>query len=475
MKKQVQLLIMVGQFAIIFLSILTAALLRYNEATPMEYKNLFYVPLAYSICTFGLLFLSRYYYDKISILGAIGVYFLKDVMIPLFLMLGNYKILTANISILKYLDQAYFLMIYEMLVVFIGIVCMVYISKEEKTSDHIIFEKGTFLKLIVIFQVLIIVGILFRYPTLIERFHSIFEIGKPDPYIPVRSWRVHGSEPLGLVDTFMRSVFSVLQVVFPAYIINQIGNASNYNCRKTVIATVMIIVLLLSVMSGENSNTFFVIFTLMIIISILYFEKIKRLLPAMIIGVFLIGFLALLKKNTQSGEEVFFSISKSLNAYFGGPINIAAACSLDKGQFEYIGSDFVKTLPYISSLFKNSGLEESVILFNRAFWGFPGRRDQLLPSIGQGRLYFGNVFAPIIPLFFLILVVKLELLAKKEKRFFKKYFFYYAMVIGIMIMAGNNMAHFYRYVSRLLTIYFVFYLVKIKFPSERRIMTYEKR
>ena len=94
-----------------------------------------------------------------------------------------------------------------------------------------------------------------------------------------------------------------------------------------------------------------------------------------------------------------------------------------------------------------------------------GRTDQLLPALGQGYMYFGSIFAPIIQFFFIVWGLGLEDLSEKAESIkVKGYFIFMAVLVTWTI--GNNLSHvmgfFIRYFPGIIILYFKKYKVRVK-------------
>lgn len=472
MKNKIQGLFICGMILLAGFAIIVTVSLKFDYSAPDGFKELYGVPLVFALCTMVFLLRMNKAYSYISVMGIIGIYFIKDVLVPLFLMLGKYQYIATNSEILNYMDMAVFLMKYETICTYIVLALFSGRTASSVSKEGRFNKAGVTFDFTITIMVLLIIGILCVYPSLKDRFHTIFSIGKPAKYIPIRSWRVSGSEPLGIIDTLMRAVFALLQIIFPVCVIKVIYcKYGKQRSNKGVFWLLLLSASSFFLMTGENANSVFTAAAVLCIVCILYFKKLKRVIP-FIAGAGFFGIaIALLAKgglfDESNGKTLFFELSKTLNAYFGGPINVAAACLLKESTKKiFIASDFFNVLPFISSLFSGIFKESSTAAFNIVFWGSAGRSDQLLPGIGQGALYFGYFLAPIIPCFFVCAAIKLEKWARRAESYYYKYYFYYTMLIMIILTGGNNLSHFYRYAIRMGVVYGIFKLMSFKVPKE---------
>ncbi|NBI70813.1 hypothetical protein D3Z50_07035 [Clostridiaceae bacterium] len=473
MKRTIQIYYL---FFVVLLSVsglIITVLLFADRNADHYFSHLYLLPLFYTCYTMGTVVLVKRVSVSISIFGIVGMYFIKDVLNPFFLMLGDYQTMTKNTEIFLCLDKAIALMIYETTCVYILLIIMAASERHIKKRERSV-KAGVFFRITISLMILLIGGIIVVYPSLAGRFHTIMEIGKPETYIPVRSWRVSGREPLGLVDTFMRALFTLVQIIFPAYFVVKIHN--KYGKRhqtKAIVYMLLTVGCLFFVMTGENANTVFAAVAVLIMICALYFERIRKFIPIIVTGGLLIVITALLGKGGAfAGEDrnLLYELSQIFNAYFGGVANVAAACLLKETSDQiYLAADFFRSLPFISSIFSGMAGRSLVVDFNDAFWGFTGRSDQLLPSVGQGALYFGYIYAPVIPCFFVMLTMKLEKLAKGTANYYLKYYFYYVTFVMLILLGGNNLTHFYRYAIRFGMVFLIMQTMSVKMPRERSV------
>ncbi len=453
---------------------LIIAMILYIDRNAEHYiSHLYLLPLFYTCYTMGTMVLVKRMSGSISIFGMVGMYFLKDVLNPFFLMLGNYQIMTKNTEIFLYFDKAILLMIYETTCVYTLLIMSSASERRMKKRESSV-KPGVLFRITISLMILLIGGILAVYPSLSGRFHTILEIGKPETYIPVRSWRVSGREPLGLVDTLMRAIFTLVQIIFPAYFVVKIHNKYGRKHETRAIAYMLLVAgCLFFVMTGENANTVFAAVAVLIMICALYFERVRKYIPMIAAGGLLFVIAALLGKGGAfAGENrnLLYELSQIFNAYFGGVANVAAACLLKETSDQiYLATDFFRSVPFISSFFSGMAGVSSVVAFNDVFWGFTGRSDQLLPSVGQGALYFGYICAPVIPCFFAMLTMKLEKMAKGTANYYFKYFFYYVTFVMMLLLGGNNLTHFYRYAIRFGMVFLIMQTMSVKMPRERSV------
>lgn len=173
---------------------------------------------------------------------------------------------------------------------------------------------------------------------------------------------------------------------------------------------------------------------------------------------------------TQKREHVSFSggqnpmvdVSDTFQVYTGGVYNVAIALETKEmipasGQIKTLFVDVFRPMIGFNLLLKDLPLVYSNIYFNQRLWQSVDRRSQILPMVGQGNLYFGFLFAPLLSLAFIFLAYKIEGYALGASNVFVYYFLCLALVrLGFMM--GQNTMNMVNDISMNLFLFFVVYL-----------------
>ena len=181
-----------------------------------------------------------------------------------------------------------------------------------------------------------------------------------------------------------------------------------------MIYSLVVMLGLMIIVNGERGNSVMCAVALLVIIIDLYPKKMKKLAPLILSGIVIIAIIGLLAKaNNNDFSNFTQSFSVIMSAYFSGPQNVAAAILASKSvgghNIGIVFTDFIRTIPFISSLLQSKYRITSSVLFGEAIYGTTitgSRTDQILPAIGQGYHYFGFLMAPLIPCILANLSVK---------------------------------------------------------------------
>lgn len=455
-------------------SFLSAIIVARSERES-EYFLYFLLPVGFVVFLIFTLFCDYRIQHQTVFLLFVGLYFLKLVVTPTVTALGGWHTLVTGKEYLNYLPDAILLTVWEP--VFIGFALVIY-SRRKRYRFKSNFLKDYCAKfdgadIIIIIAVLFIVGTLLYYPPLRVRFAWLLTIETNQDVTPVvRSWHEFFVEngrqlPLGIIDTLMMKIFYVIRVLFPVMLMEKIFN-KGWKWEKKVFLSLLIVLLCAQVTTEANGETIIAAIGLILLLFMLYPKLYKYGAIIIVFGALAAGTLFALKVKgsggyTQNGMTVMQSISATMNAYMNGPVNLAIAINAKEKYNILMGiEEILGGFPLLNQFFSEY---QTSIIFNETFWGVKGRTDQLLPALGQGYMYFGSVFAPLLQCFFIMWGIELEELSKKAKSIkVKGYFIFLAVLITWTI--GNNLSHvitfFIKYLPGIIILYFKKYRVKGK-------------
>lgn len=436
----------------------------------------FLLPLGFAIFLICTLFCDYRIQNKNVFIIFVGLYFMKLVITPAVSAMGGWYTLAKGERYLDYLPESILLTVWEP--VFVGALLVIFTnSKRYRIKSNFLKEYGIKFDgadLLIITATLFVVGTLFYYPPLRVRVAWLFTIETNKVVTPVvRSWRdfftANGRQlPLGIIDTLMMKAFYIIRVLFPLMLIEKIYH-QNWRWSKKAFLSLIIVLLCAQVTTEANSDTILMAIGLILFLFRIYPKLYESCGKAIIVlGVVAAGTLFALKVKgsndyTQNDVTLIQSISATMNAYMNGPVNLAIAIRAKENYSIFMGiEEILGGLPILNRFFYRY---QTSTIFNEAFWGMKGRTDQLLPALGQGYMYFGSIFAPIIQFFFIVWGLGLEDLSEKAESIkVKGYFIFMAVLVTWTI--GNNLSHvmgfFIRYFPGIIILYFKKYKVRVK-------------
>ena len=416
--------------------LLSAGFVLLDTDRPVCYQLLWLLPVAFSCnCVFIYTF-RKLLFARVSITIITGFYWIRMVLTPVIMGLGNYAVYTQNTSWHAYMEKAIVLVCYEATAIFIllfacrrSLDCpnQNVLSGSEKPARlsypaPFYFAFGLLC--------LFFFGMLVRWPILI-RYLFIPIFGAPAgwkiPVVEQRSLDGSGSGPLGIFVTLLLYLIFVMQILLPAFLLTKILNKKGrWSDARITVCSFFLIGLVAFIATESRSDAIYsaaaLTFTLMAYSS----KKQLRVEAGVLSGLVLLAGAGLYIKQVShvSGEQLD-SLSKLITAYFAGPQNVAACiqAGYDNGgaDFSRLLYDIPRYIPYVGTIAKkiiDLGTTPSCDhLFHYALYGVTSGRawDQVVPAIGAGYLLGGFLLAPLNPAISACISLLLEKGARRAK------------------------------------------------------------
>lgn len=405
---------------LMFLSgIISTVVVLLDASRPICYELLWMLPITFSISCSLVYAFRKFLFTRISITMIVGLYWVRMVVTPVLMVLGDYAVFPENTSWQAYLPEAIMLECYEACVMFPLLLLW---SKHLACENRNVFMQGNTKKLhhprafTLLFGLvcLFFFGMILRWPVLI-RYQFIPIWGAPQgwaiPALEQRSLNGTGSGPLGIFVTIFVYLILVMQILLPALILTWILNHGRPGTsKKKVLCALLLIGLVLVIATESRLNSVFTALALLLTLMSHSNKKQLRLEACILVILVLFAMLALWIKqgnNASTTNTVFLSLSQIFTAYFSGPQNTAAAIqatkeSLGPDPFR-IWPDIVQNVPYVAAIWRHlTGTSVSPgcsLLFNQTLYGMTERSiwEQLLSPIGEGYMHGGFLLAPLIP------------------------------------------------------------------------------
>ena len=172
------------QLSVIAMSLtglLSAGFVLLDTDRPACYQLLWLLPVAFSLDCILIYPLRRFLFTRISFTMISGLYWVRMVATPVFLVLGDYQVVPENTSWQNYLDQAFILEIYESLVVFLLLLAL---GSYLEQAPRSVVSKAEKIRYTVPFCIMygsvcaFFLGMILLYPTLV-RYQFITILGAP--------------------------------------------------------------------------------------------------------------------------------------------------------------------------------------------------------------------------------------------------------------------------------------------------------
>ena len=240
----------------------------------------------------------------------------------------------------------------------------------------------------------------------------------------------------------------------------------NYRYRYLLFSVFLAVINIIIYFGTNRSDVIINAVATMLILHYLYLKRARMLLVIIIILLILIIISITVIRSGVSisnNSNPLIDFTDMLQAYLGGTYNIAIAIET-KEMFPQVSSplvlmyDILRPMIGINFIMKKLNIDYSNIYFNRRLWIGIDRRSQILPMIGQGYIYFGLFFAPILSVIFVKFSYYLYRTLKKTKSLEMKYFISLAL-IRLGFMMGQNTMNMINDISMNLFLFLIIFMV----------------
>lgn len=415
------------------------------------YRHLYFLPLAFFVSSVIAWKAYNFLLKKVSVTFIIGLYFVRMVIIPVIIALSGY---TININIGKeqiipdfvvgaQMTKAILLMCYEVILVFILLSGFKFNTGsffEQKISsqDHssILFKEIFFS--IVLFCLIFLIF----FPELLN--YTEFFISDPikTDYRYARGLILMKKVTPSIIYWLYLFFVNLLQVFIPIFLVKKI-NGRLYKRRPFIAIFLSFIVLLslFAIMTPEKATSVQLALSLFLILCVLYPKSLKIIAPISIVSLLVLAIFALLIKvnvfnRSTDVNELYANLSSMLNAYFGGPANVATSlCIEEKISISVVIADFFQSIPFVGYFFKD--MQTTPKIFNALIHSSEATY-LIVPMIGQGWFYLGTIFAPVISVIVAYFALWFERRADRTHYIIKKFIYLYAAILLSMAPVMYN-------------------------------------
>jgi len=434
------------------------------ETKEPGYEFLFFLPISYAICF--VLVLSKANYRRFRIFHIVfsAVTFGRYVVLPFMIVVSNYY---GGRSIIppsqNSINKGLFLMMYELLAASMFIYIMEKRQRYISTKKNILIDNKKDIKLnmkrsnfiyLVFGLFFLCLGIL--NPIVFDTLNFLIPTSNPNDY----NFNLLENLIIYGILIFKHLVF--LLVIFSIY-----KRYQNKPKVKHLLFASCIALLNISIYFGTNRSDIIVsgIVSFIVLYS-LFGKRIRTLITCMIIIlVIIITGVSSFRQSTSisKGTSQLVDFTDTLQVYLGGPYNVSIALETkemfpESKQLEVLFFDIFRPMIGVNILVKNLPIEYSNIYFNRRLWIGIDRRSQIIPMIGQGNLFFGSIFSPILTIVFIWLAYYLEKKVVNSKRL-ELYYFINLSYARLGFMMGQNTMNMINDLSMNLFLFLILYSI----------------
>ena len=371
------------------------------------YKYLFLLPLGFMFICFLFYGLFKNVLAKPIILLFVLLFFIRNTIAPLLLMLSRYQAFFNNIS-QNDVFWATILMVYETLCVFISIYYFSNKKYKKNTTIDTSNRLGIFKFMLSILTIICILGFAL-YPENFDRFESIFDFGRSAIHYKVEATQYSDTR---IISSLIWVVFPWLQFLYSiitmCWIRRKLGDTA-----LGLFCSFLVVLLQGFILYGANGWIVILLVTLFYVMYKLFNSHRITIMLTMSAAMALFIISIAIVKSAQWGD--YNIISLLLQGYLPGVTNFAGIFSLPQiDKLQYLFYDFYNMLIFKDALFglKGDRLASYYTQYNSAL-------SQIIPCTAQIYYYLGFIFSPI----FSALCVKWALLynhkAENEKDIIK--------------------------------------------------------
>ncbi len=391
-----------------------------NEMIPNGYQNIFLLPMAFCIFyNFFIRSVMKKYGISLFLLIYIIVSFFRFVILSVLLVESNWFYGRSNYSPAPlFFKNAIYIMIYELLIYNFTIYIFhkfFFGNNRKKLYDGIIegSKKINFSKsniIYIAFIVLTFMLVIIRPSSL--NFFSFFKVN--NNFTKLEELDILTS----IVIMFLNVARLIIYFVIIGWII-KIIQPKNY--LFSFILVVLITLINSLIFFGTNRSDFIFNFAVNLLVLIYLYKKL-----GVIINILFLGLLPIVVSGMSQfretvtitgGSNKLIDVTDNLQVYLGGIYNVAMSLDITNpnGNILLMFVDIFKSAIGPNILLKNIEMATSAQLFNYRIY-LSDHVSQIIPMIGQGNLYLGPIFAPLLGIIFIFIAVFLTKQIIKFKR-----------------------------------------------------------
>ncbi|MCJ0929717.1 oligosaccharide repeat unit polymerase [Virgibacillus halodenitrificans] len=429
----------------------------------------FLIPLIYSILIVLFPSMTKYMFNYIGILALNIGMAIRYLISPLIISYSGIEMSRGIYPFVESYNIAINLMIYEMMAIFLiyQLLYKKFYNINYKRRKDLIGDNNVCGWLFII----LCIGVIIIFPEVMSRYSFV-----------LTAEELKSKELQANIISFVPLLIQLGTLVLTMSFINVIYKYYSKNNKFIfVLISIGVVFIISSFIIG--TSRFSVVLPLVTGLYMIYilFSKYKKVvtLISSFVVLFIILSTTLLKTSTIYSEAVtlkdfFMQLNSNLQLYFSGVTNVAIAAQTsdiyNSFNLESILSDLFRSIVLLNSFF--NGTSSALTDFNIVFYNGGLARDQILPMIGQGYLYFGFLFAPVFSIISLILLMYFDSKIIRIDSVIEKYIYaYVSLKFGLFMMA--NFTILLSFLTNYYLILLVIFKINSKLFNKQREVKYE--
>ena len=366
------------------------------------FRSCIILPISF-IFGYILFFLVRKKIYDIQLL-IIFLFFIKMFFLPVIIITcGKFDISNYNSNLRNNIYNAVFIQTLEWLSVILSLCSMKLefndVIQFDKDSD--IHENKLLVKVSQLCIFFTLVGIIL-FPSLLYKYHPNYIVAEEQEIL----WKQYSSIALSTINKYvyypLNWLLTITRVLVVYLLVIYIWKrfATKNSIFSIIISFTLILFFLVLFVPDDVAASIIFAFSTFILITKLYPRYARKIVVIILVCAFVFFSMNFFLKpflNSFDFHESLSALSRRINAYFSGVINVSGALEMYPlhNKAEYFFGDFLRSFPVLKGFFVT--LPTSTELFNHALGYDPIYNSQIIPSEGQSFFYFSYFGVIIIP------------------------------------------------------------------------------
>lgn len=309
----------------------------------------------------------------------------------------------------KYINHAVVLMLIELICIWVAIG---FTGRKKKTlyknfyyPDVKLMFKNQYVNVMFLCIVLITIVLLVRYPYLVGGIKLLLS--------GAVEYTESFSDISSIASLFWKAAITWIYLYVMSVLKTKQSKGSNVKVRLLIVS----VIYLFFTFVGQTTIARW--YTVISYMAVVYFVKsmfpksLKFFLYGSIVPILLLIFVASIYKNTDflnSSENIIVSFSRLfdvtvLDAYFSGPVcvnNAIYVYEIGEGNIFSLFFDLIRNMPIVNHVID---ISHSTV---KIYAEYMGRKDQIIPLVGQSLIYFGPIFSPTLSIASIYIIRKFD-------------------------------------------------------------------
>jgi len=387
--------------------------------------------------------------------------FMRYFLYPVILMVSN-----LNYSNNGYLVYAEWLFIYEMLIITVTIY-LAYRQKEQIQGCEMItsYEGKHYIPFAIIILTL---GIIVLNPSIVDSYNFIFTSGQYAKY----NYEAFNNS-INIIIVNMARLLLMIVIINELY-----KKYLKLHKNIYIILTYIIAFIVASVIRGTSRGSAIIPLLVIAFLMLNLYKEHRKKTIIICLSLLVVVVVVTTMQKSLYGSNIYALnegpakwIARYLGSYYGSFNNISYAIEAKSTYGNSIGlstllNDIFYGVPFVNHFM--DGMDRSTIYYNLAYYNGAQIYDSIVPTIGQGYIYFGYILSPIFSVLLIVVLHRLDRSYSRSYSIWKKFLLgYIAVLIGSTI-SGNISIIIAQIMQVCIPIYLLFWIEEFLSSRKRK-------